>query len=90
VFYAPEQKVWQACKDGCGGLPSIAHVSREARAEALKGYTKTLDAYIHLKEHTIFISHPVFTIREPRATLMGLEYVKKFEELLFPAMSIKG
>ena len=81
VFYAPEQKVWQACKDGCGGLPSIVHVSREARAEALKGYTKTLDAYIHLEEDTIFISDPVFKIREPRATFMGLEYVNKFERI---------
>jgi hypothetical protein len=90
VFYAPEQKVWQVCKDGCGGLPSIVHVSREARAEALKGYTKTLDAYIHLKEDTIFISDPVFTIREPRAAFMGLEYVNKFERIALSSDVYQG
>jgi hypothetical protein len=90
VFYAPEQQVWQACKNGCGGLPSIVHVSREARAEALKGYTKTLDAHIHLKEDTIFISDPVFTIREPRATFMDLECVKMFERIALSSDLYQG
>jgi hypothetical protein len=38
-----------------GGLPSIVRVSREARDEALKSYSRIFDAYVNPEEDIIFI-----------------------------------
>ena len=56
VGYDPEKSCWKAWRDGLGGLPSIVHVSKEAREEALKPYSRMFDAYIDPEEDTIFLS----------------------------------
>jgi hypothetical protein len=82
-FYRPGTKTWHACKDGCGGLPSIVHVSHEARAEALKGYTRVFDTYIDLEEDTVLISDPAFILREPMKAFLDAEHVKNLSKIAF-------
>jgi hypothetical protein len=55
VGYDPRESCWKAWKDGLGGLPSIVRVSREARDEALKSYSRIFDAYVNPEEDIIFI-----------------------------------
>jgi hypothetical protein len=55
----------------------VIHVSREARAEALKGYTRAFGAYVDLEEDTVFIIDPVFALREPRKAFLDAEHVSK-------------
>ncbi|TVY81164.1 hypothetical protein LSUE1_G007071 [Lachnellula suecica] len=81
AFYEPEAGEWQACKDGRGGLPLTLRVSREARAEALKGYTKIFDTYFDLQEDIIFISDPIFCLRKQRNMFLELEWAKLFRNV---------
>lgn len=57
------------------------HVSREARKEALKGYTRAFDTYVDLEEDTIFISDPVFALREPKQAFLEAEHVKRIHKI---------
>jgi hypothetical protein len=66
IAFDPNGSCWKAWEDGLGGLPSIVHVSREAREEALRHYIRIFDAYVDPEEDTIFISDPIFSIRTPR------------------------
>jgi hypothetical protein len=61
IGFDPNESCWKAWKDGAGGLPSIVHVSREARGEALKSYTRIFDAYVDPEEDTIFVSDRSFS-----------------------------
>ncbi|KAE9368774.1 hypothetical protein N431DRAFT_428533 [Stipitochalara longipes BDJ] len=81
LFYEPPTNTWQACKDGCGGLPSIIKVSREARKEALKGYTRAFDTFLDLEEDTVFISDPVFSLRQPMRAFFNAEHTKNLRKV---------
>ena len=90
VFYNPEKESWQACTDGCGGLPSIIPVSREARTEGLKGYTWFLDTWVDFENDTVFISDPLFSLRKPRRFFMSLEYTSKIKSIAFSSDIFTG
>lgn len=79
LFY--KNNGWHACEDGCGGLPPTRTVSREARKEALKGYTFAFDIWMDLEEDTIFISDPVFTIRKPQRDFLNTEYANRVRKV---------
>lgn len=81
IGYDPETISWKAWKDGLGGLPSIVHVSREARHEALKSYTRIFSAYVDPDEDTVFISDPIFSIREPRDRFLRSECANKLRNV---------
>jgi 2EXR family len=81
VYYETTTKTWQAHKDSCGGLPPVIHVSREARREALKGYTSAFDTWVDLVEDTIFICDPVFTIQKPRKRFIKTKYVNRLRKV---------
>ncbi|PMD38471.1 hypothetical protein L207DRAFT_514374 [Hyaloscypha variabilis F] len=91
VIYEPTTSTWHACKDGCGGLPSIIKVSREARKEALKGYTRAFDTFVDLEEDTVFISDPVFTLRKPRrAFFLNTEHTNRLRKIAWSSEVYNG
>lgn len=90
IGYDPYKGCWKAWQDGLGGLPSIALVSREAREEALKPYTRIFDAYVSLEEDTIFISDPIFSIRKPRSIFMSSEHAKRLRNVAFTSEIYNG
>jgi hypothetical protein len=90
IGYDPNKSCWKAWKDGLGGLPSIVHVSQEAREEALKPYTKVFDAYVDPDEDTIFISDPIFSIRKPRNRFLCSEYANKLRNVAFTSEIYNG
>jgi hypothetical protein len=90
ILYNPEKESWQACTDGCGGLPSIIPVSREARTEGLLGYIRILDTWLDLEKDTVFISDPLFCLRNPRKVFMGSEYVGKIKNIAFTNDVFRG
>ncbi|KAL2063300.1 hypothetical protein VTL71DRAFT_5105 [Oculimacula yallundae] len=81
IAYEAEKEKWRACVDGCGGLPRIIPVCREARLEALKPYTRLLETWIDLEEDTIFISDPIFNIRRPRSLFMESAYLNSIKRI---------
>ncbi|KAF4626935.1 hypothetical protein G7Y89_g11218 [Cudoniella acicularis] len=83
VNYNAKTQAWEACMDGCGGLPSVVHVCREARSEALKPYTRVFGAYFDLKNDTLFISDPIFSLRHQRNRLTDSEHTKSFRNVAF-------
>ena len=52
-------------------------ISKEARKEALKGYTWAFDTFVDLEEDTIFISDPVFSLRRQRRAFFNAEHTNK-------------
>lgn len=81
VCFVAETQSWRACKDGCGGLPSIGRVSREARMEALKGYSRVFDTYFDFQYDTVFISDPVFTLRKPREAFLSSDFARNIKHV---------
>jgi len=59
----------------------MASVNREAREEALKPYTKVFDTFFDLQRDTIFISDPIFIIREAMNAFMISEYANKLNHI---------
>ena len=90
VGYDTEGSCWKAWKDGLGGLPSIVHVSREARGEALKSYSRIFDACIDPEEDTVFISDPLFAIRNPRNIFMSSESASRLRKVAFTSEIYNG
>ena len=90
VAFDPNGSCWKAWEDGLGGLPSIVHVSQEAREEALKPYTRILDTYVDPEEDTIFISDPIFSIRKPRNIFMSSEYANTLRKVAFTSEIYDG
>lgn len=83
LFYETTTKTWQARKDSCGGLPPIMNVSREARNEALKGYTRAFDTWVDFEEDTIFICDPAFTIRKPLRDFLNTDHANRLRRVAF-------
>lgn len=81
IYYNREEETWHAWKDGCGGLSSIALTCREAFSEALKPYVAIFDTYFHLEHDTLFISDPLFTLRQPRSDFMRSPYVEQIRKI---------
>lgn len=90
IYYERENETWRAWKDGCGGLPSTALVCRESFAEAVKPYTKIFDTYFHLKDDTLFVSDPLFTLRKPREILMSSAYVQCIRKIALTNEQLEG
>ncbi|KAH6664134.1 hypothetical protein B0J14DRAFT_252821 [Halenospora varia] len=83
INYNTDKDVWEACEDGCGGLPSVVHVCREARTEALKSYTMVFGKYFDLEQDILFISDLIFTLRRPRSVLMRTEHARQIRNIAF-------
>lgn len=90
VGYDPDKSCWKAWKDGLGGLPSIVHVSREAREAALKPYDRIFDAYVDPEEDTIFISDvrlaPTFYLLGSVLTLTNSFYTAETSPRALPVI----
>jgi 2EXR family len=81
LFYESTTNTWHAWKDGCGGLPLTRKVSREAREEALKGYTEAFDTFVNFEEDIIFISDPVFVFQKPIRSFLGAKFANQVRHL---------
>jgi hypothetical protein len=90
LFYESSTNTWHAWKDGCGGLPPTRKVSREARKESLKGYTKAFDTYVDFEEDTIFISDPVFVLQKPMRSLLSTKFANRVRHIAIPSETYAG
>jgi 2EXR family len=90
LFYESSTNTWHAWKYSCGRLPPTRKVSREARKEALKGYTKAFDTYVDFEEDTIFISDPVFVLQKPMRSLLSTKFANRVRHIAIPSETYAG
>lgn len=83
IHYIIDKAKWETfhVEETCGGMPPALHVSREARKETMRAYTKAFGTHIDLRRDTLFISDHTFPLRKQRRMLMDMECIKGLQNL---------
>ncbi len=82
IFYDTETGTWLACKDACGGLP-LSLISKESHAVFMKPYSPAFGTLVDFLEDVIFISDPIFTIRQPQNAFLACKSASKLRRIAF-------